>query len=429
MASHAADHESSAGSNMMPTVYVALSQRADGAQGCSGCVAGANEDVCDVDDAGDDLLLALEHALSEDVAAPPSRDSEAIAGDASGGCDAGDGGDASCGDSNALLQAQALSLADNGGHGSCTCPADDINKLEDPALSWLRSKRHATCNAAGATADAANHSTAVLMYASAMALSSSEIMLCIALFLPWREMLRCAWLDGAWCAFGADDAIWEACFRQLWPRLARRWDASSVAARAATRAGSSGDAGDAGDMAVRTNRSAAATWGALFRQRWAKAGSSLNEDALDEDWLDFTAVRERELSEAAVCSTELSLQQAARDMGYELYRLRGIRVPTEPDWSHVCTAHCRFHRLPVGRDAFVCEASGFVHQCDSERACDIAVLTPANFLVCPVSGRCVVKHSELADEGPPEPAWPDADADLSAGQQFAQWFEQGYLAA
>eukprot|EP00747_Dinoflagellata_sp_TGD_P021248 gnl/TRDRNA2_/TRDRNA2_128381_c0_seq1.p1 gnl/TRDRNA2_/TRDRNA2_128381_c0~~gnl/TRDRNA2_/TRDRNA2_128381_c0_seq1.p1 ORF type:complete len:361 (-),score=62.58 gnl/TRDRNA2_/TRDRNA2_128381_c0_seq1:114-1157(-) len=236
-----------------------------------------------------------------------------------------------------------------------------------------------------------------------------EVRICIASFLPWRELASRASLCTAWRCLESEDSVWHVHFRALWPRLERRQEAHAE-----------------GPI----------PWRVLFRLRY------------QEDWLDFDAAAFLGGAAMSLSSTAAdtmpaepsvqSFQKAADQVRDQLLRERGVRVPAEPDSTHFCNPEtCRFHRLPreVGAkfksEAFLCEASGALHICRPGIACDISVKTENGcFLVCPVSGRCVGQTNHISDEPPPELAqlmgednW---DPERSSTQQILQWFQQGY---
>lgn len=246
-----------------------------------------------------------------------------------------------------------------------------------------------------------------------------EVRLGVAAFLPWRELVGNARLCRAWRVVEAEDVLWKVYFGMTWPRLATR--------RAAGARASGGGV----------------AWRAIFRARWCTA--ERGEDALEEDWLDFSlaqrlgdgAPRPPGRAAAAPGPTAAAQLAAADDLRRALLRCReellltrGLHVPSEADGSHICTQGCRYHRLQLdsGGDAFLCEASGSVHQCRDGVPCECCVVDDI-FFICPASGRCFPKEMENCDEaGEAAEAAPvhDWDPDLSANQQFARWFEQGY---
>jgi len=224
-----------------------------------------------------------------------------------------------------------------------------------------------------------------------------EVRLCVATFLPWRELVRDSTLCRAWRSLERQDLLWQAYFGITWPRLARR-------------------------KAARVAALNEPPWRVLFRERWAEANRS--EDALEEDWLDFGAAQDlvetRPLPESGV-------QCAVRRCKEDLLRLYSISVPAIANPSHVCSPGCRFHRVPWAGDVFLCEMGGGVHMCDPGVPCDWAVQSHEDaFLVCPVSGRCFPKTTDAADEVAEAGPTNDWDPDLSAAQQVGVWFEQGY---
>jgi len=239
-----------------------------------------------------------------------------------------------------------------------------------------------------------------------------EVRLCIASCLVWQEFVVFSRLCWAWRRLDRHDALWQVYFHHVWPRLARRRDAHSQRGL---------------------------PWRTYFRTRWAEANRS--EDALEEDWLDFSAAQDlthrlEDVSGAVGCADlsqdehhRLQLNLALRRCVEDL-QVHGIRVPVEPDHAHLCSAQCRFHRLLEGQDAFVCETSGLTHSCRFGVPCDLCVLSnDDHFLVCPVSGRCFVRTNDATGEAAQAAtaeAANDWDPGLSMTQQFGRWFEQGY---
>ncbi|CAE7687497.1 unnamed protein product [Symbiodinium pilosum] len=237
---------------------------------------------------------------------------------------------------------------------------------------------------------------------------SVEVRLCIASFLPWTELVADSLLCRSWRALEMEDTLWQAYFASTWPRMARRKKAS------------------ADDRLP---------WRALFRAQWSTGNR--REDALEEDWLDFSAAQG--LFEEAKPSTSRSwprslarnppekLRRSMQICREDLFRRQGLTVPAEPDTSHCCTKHCRFHRLQFEEaDAFLCEASGALHVCESV-PCACCVASADDFLVCPVSGRCFPKNSTVNEEAADAPISYEWDPGLSAAQQVGRWFEQGYF--
>lgn len=234
-----------------------------------------------------------------------------------------------------------------------------------------------------------------------------EVRLCIASFLVWHELVRKSSMCRAWQQIERENAVWQEFFQATWPRLARRWDS-----------------GEKKGM----------KWRSLFRSRWSD--DARVEDALEEDWLDFDAAS----GVGSLATRERARQTAALDMERQLANAlrrclddlssHGVRVPSEPDLTHICARTCRFHRLLVNIDVFVCEISGVVHRCTtgtSGRPCDICVLHQDEcYMVCPASGRCFPRTIDVGEELAERDAANDWDPSLSATQQFTRWFEQGY---
>ncbi|CAE8606794.1 unnamed protein product [Polarella glacialis] len=257
-----------------------------------------------------------------------------------------------------------------------------------------------------------------------------EVRLCIASFLPWKELMGDTLLCKSWKALDLQDALWKVFFISTWPRLARRREAGA-------------------DGAV--------PWRALFRARWARADRK--EDSLEEDWLDFSAAQGLEacrgprdetrraapvlaIQEAsAKRAAAAELERAVRRCREELMRSQGLQVPVEADAQHQCRhvePGCRFHRLGIdahgsGLDCFLCEVSGTLHMCKSV-PCGCCVRSADGcFLVCPVSGRCFPKDNSVNEEADEsgrllgaEVTSHNWDPELSAAQQIGRWFEQGY---
>lgn len=230
-----------------------------------------------------------------------------------------------------------------------------------------------------------------------------EVRLCVAGFMPWQEFVRNTRLCSAWRQLGQEDAIWEVYFCVEWPRLARR----KVAEHEKNLA-----------------------WRALFRSRWAEA--SRNEDAIEEDWLDFNAAQDLVAKPQPAYPQILKsdVHHAIQRYKEDLKRLHGIQVPSVPDPEKTCLPKCRYHRVPTHNEVFVCEKCGNEHICSQERgvACEGSIATADDcFLVCPVSGRCFPKPADHIAEEPPEALVAhDWDPDLSMSQQHGRWFEQGY---
>lgn len=237
----------------------------------------------------------------------------------------------------------------------------------------------------------------------------SEVRLCVATFLPWQEVVAGSLLSRSWRSVECQDVLWKSFFCCAWPRLAQR---------------------------QLTATAGASPWRALFRARWLS--KHRDEDALEEDWLDFCAAQD--LGPSWKCSTlstggGSSLRLAAIELHEAVKRCReeldgrGCSVPSEVQ-DHHCTKRCRYHRLGVeGYDAFLCEASGALHTCRPDEPCDFCVATAdESFLVCPVSGRCFEKPHEPCEEAlesaaAQAQAW---DLELGVAHQFDSWFEQGY---
>lgn len=243
-----------------------------------------------------------------------------------------------------------------------------------------------------------------------------EVRLCVAGYLPWRELLRYASLCTPWRSLSCEDSLWKAHFRDTWPRFARR----------------------------QASATCSLTWKPLFFKRWSE---NRGEDGLEEDWLDFSAAQDMLVATAprdaqvvpGPTQAEL-LQQALRRCREALFA-HGVVVPAEPDDAHVCGKRCRHHRLAIegvsDGEVFVCEAGGVLHRCRPGVPCDRAVPSDDDFyLVCPVSGCCVAKPSFEEVEAREvqarefDPAAPgpnhDWDPELSTSAQVGRWFEQGY---
>lgn len=231
-----------------------------------------------------------------------------------------------------------------------------------------------------------------------------EVRLCIATFLPWTEVVTGSPLCRIWRNVELQDALWKGYFCSTWPRLAQRQS----------------------DL-----RLGPTAWRALFRARWAS--KSRNEDALEEDWLDFRAAQGPApltgqsisscRSSAASAELRLALKRCREDLEEQ-----GRQVPQEVVAEHYCTKRCRYHKLGIDAyDAFMCEASGALHECRAEAPCDFCVATTdESFLVCPVSGRCFSKPSDDCEEVPDAAAANPAQAwELELGAAHS-WFEQGY---
>eukprot|EP00439_Symbiodinium_sp_Y106_P075469 s3129_g14.t7 len=230
-----------------------------------------------------------------------------------------------------------------------------------------------------------------------------EVRLCVASFLPWTELVADSCLCHSWRILEMEDTLWQVYFASIWPRMARRKKAA------------------ADDQGL--------PWRALFRAQWSKGGNR-QEDALEEDWLDFSAAQGLEARVASqrppVLAWPEKLQRATQRCREDLQR-QNVKVPAEPDASHTCTQHCRFHPLLLeDADAFLCEESGALHVCENV-PCSCCVASSEGFLVCPVSGRCFPKNSTVNEEMMDAPVSYDWDPDLSAAQQVGRWFEQGYF--
>mmetsp|Transcript_30723 Transcript_30723/g.57533 ORF Transcript_30723/g.57533 Transcript_30723/m.57533 type:complete len:318 (+) Transcript_30723:86-1039(+) len=253
-----------------------------------------------------------------------------------------------------------------------------------------------------AKADDFRFSASALFQVDIGSLWPVEVRLSIASFLPWAELVADSLLCRAWRVLELEDSLWQVYFASTWPRMSRRKKAS------------------ADPMGL--------PWRALFRAQWSSG--SRQEDALEEDWLDFSAAQGMEYQPlAGACTSAPSshmekvrhaIQQCREDL-----RRQGVIVPAEVDASHVCTRHCRFRRLQVEDvDAFLCEATGALHQCQS-LPCSCCVASADDFLVCPVSGRCFPKNTTVNEEADVQTCH-EWDPELSAAQQVGRWFEQGY---
>lgn len=227
-----------------------------------------------------------------------------------------------------------------------------------------------------------------------------EVRLCVAGFLPWQELVHNTRLSSAWRALEQGDAIWQVYFAVVWPRLARR-------------------------KVAETEKSLA--WRGLFRIRWAEA--TRNEDAIEEDWLDFNAAQDMTAKPQPAHSQSLKsdASHAIRRYKEDLLRLYGITVPAAPDQEKSCIPSCRFRRVPTDGDVFVCERCGKEHICQRGVPCEGSLTTSEDcFLVCPVSGHCYVKPDNDVAEEAADVVTNDWDPDLSMSQQHGRWFEQGY---
>mmetsp|Transcript_35810 Transcript_35810/g.83296 ORF Transcript_35810/g.83296 Transcript_35810/m.83296 type:complete len:349 (-) Transcript_35810:166-1212(-) len=234
-----------------------------------------------------------------------------------------------------------------------------------------------------------------------------EVRIGVASFLPWQELIKDSILCQSWYLLEKEDVLWQVYFQNTWPRFSRRREAHQE-----------------GNL----------PWRSLFRNRWAK--NTHAEDALEEDWLDFSAAQDL-LSDNAVSKSRSptvpgpsasELQHALRRCREDLLRTRGIVVPTEASENHVCSRQCRFHRVAVAGDVFLCESSGGLHRCRDGQPCDLCVSNDDDcYLVCPVSGRCFYQLKadvEAEHQAPEMPAW---DPELSMTEQYGRWFEQGYF--
>jgi len=235
-----------------------------------------------------------------------------------------------------------------------------------------------------------------------------EVRFCIASFIPWRELVTASLLCLVWRGMELQDAIWQLHFGTVWPRVSRRRLAS---------------------------QGSALPWRALFRVHWV-AGSR-TEDPSEEDWLDFDAARDLEAGAASPSGSEESeiaaqqeLQDALRACREEVLEQKGIHVPSKVDEGHVCGRSCKYHRLSVAKDIFVCESSGALHRCRQREPCLTCVRSDDDcFLVCPASGRCWLKQpnapeaeEEMAEGCAALDSW---DPDFGTTAQ-CQWFERGY---
>mmetsp|Transcript_138179 Transcript_138179/g.240398 ORF Transcript_138179/g.240398 Transcript_138179/m.240398 type:complete len:324 (-) Transcript_138179:119-1090(-) len=227
-----------------------------------------------------------------------------------------------------------------------------------------------------------------------------EVRLCVAGFLPWQELVHNTRLSSAWRALEQEDAIWQVYFNAVWPRLARRKVAENEKSLA---------------------------WRELFRIRWAEARR--NEDAIEEDWLDFNAAQDltAKPQPAHPQSLKTDTCHAIRRYKEDLLRLHGIIVPAVPDPEKSCIPNCRYRRVPTDGDVFVCLKCGKEHICQRGIACEGSLATSEDcFLVCPVSGHCYVKPDNHVAEEAADTVTNDWDPDLSISQQHGRWFEQGY---
>ncbi|CAJ1375381.1 unnamed protein product [Effrenium voratum] len=228
-----------------------------------------------------------------------------------------------------------------------------------------------------------------------------EVRLCVASFLPWSEIVAYSLLCRAWRALELEDTLWQVYFAATWPRLAERREA--------------------------VPDGYPQPWRVLFRAQWAKGNHT--EDALEEDWLDFRAAQglKSKPTDSSTGSRHLKIQEALQQCREDLQQV-GLRVPAEADANHTCDRLCRFHRLHLEGDAFLCEVSGVLHQCAPSTPCASCVPSADDcFLVCPVSGRCFPKVNTVNEEATEAVPCHDWDPELSAAQQVGRWFEQGYF--
>lgn len=235
-----------------------------------------------------------------------------------------------------------------------------------------------------------------------------EIRRGIATYLAWHEVLLAALLCRAWRSLEQDVTLWWAHFVLMWPKHA---------ARQVERVKGPQD------------------WRLLFRTRWRRGHR--DGDATQEDWLDFYAAREAsagnsgrrsaEQAAAAAAATEREarlLQLALEQCRGEVLKSCGVAVPLEPDPRHTCSSRCRFHKLPDSGDAFVCEASGVLHQCRRGEACQMCVVSVDEcFLVCPASGMSYERLNYINEVPDEVDVW---DPAIGESEQLARWFEQGY---
>lgn len=251
-----------------------------------------------------------------------------------------------------------------------------------------------------------------------------EVKSAVAAFLPWRELSRHIKISHGWRSLELSEALWKEYFRIQWPRLFHRKAAA--------------------------HPKDGLPWRALFRQRWAEPDR--HEDALKEDWNDFSAAWDLWKGSSLKTSVangssqkslpeEQQIQHAIQRFKDDHLRLHGRKVPSspsEPGAAEQCTREGKCRHLPVPIPGkldgllFVCERCADVHLCRLTGACDGAVLSDNNeFLVCTVSGRCSdpgraldITTEDCAEGGAAYNEW---DPELSAAQQHARWFEQGYF--
>lgn len=228
-----------------------------------------------------------------------------------------------------------------------------------------------------------------------------EVRLSIAVFVPWSELVRHTLLCRAMWVLEKEDVLWRLYFELEWPRLAQRKVAGT-------------------DQAI--------SWRSLFRSRWGEANRG--EDAVAEDWLDFSAAQALGSPMLPAVSGPASggssapegLQHAIVRCKEDLERLYGIHVPRVVQGA--CERACRYRKVPIDGAAYVCEQCGRTHVCNPSIPCEGSMQNGDNFLVCPVSGTCWREAVENVDDQ--QEAGHDWDPELSAAQQHGIWFEQGY---
>jgi len=253
-----------------------------------------------------------------------------------------------------------------------------------------------------------------------------EVKSAIGAFLPWRELPTAARISQTWRGLERSETLWQEYFRIQWPRLFHRKAAGQP--------------------------QGGVPWRALFRQRWAEPDR--NEDAEQEDWNDFSAAMDlwrssgtlqKSLPEDKVekpLSEERQILIAVSRFKEDVLRLRGMTVPAVPleataaEHCHQRQVKCRHRPVPIAGKLdgclFVCERCGDVHVCRPNVVCEGALLTDTSeFLVCTVSGLCADSGRTLIppkseDAGGADATSHDWDPELSASQQHARWFEQGY---
>lgn len=248
-----------------------------------------------------------------------------------------------------------------------------------------------------------------------------EVKSAVAAFLPWRELPRGARISQSWRVLERSDPLWKEFFRIQWPRSFHRKAAA--------------------------HPQGGVPWRALFRQRWAEPNR--NEDAEEEDWNDFSAALDlwkdsgpldRSLAMQPLVKTlseEQQVRHAVNRFKEDRLRLHSIDVPAAPiergAAAHCAQQHLKCRHQPVPIDGkldgclFVCERCADVHICRPLVPCDGAVLSGNNeHFVCTVSGNCS-DSGIREDRGGDSVAVHDWDPDLSASQQHARWFEQGYF--